>query len=278
MDLAVDRLNAALQVVLVEDATLGPRRRASATRTARLSRADLVPPRRGRALDRRRALAVRPGTVTLIGRGQVHVFERPGTHRRGVRFGDEISTADDGRSAPEWLLAGKGGRTVQVPASDADHLDGVIAALAAEAARPRDARSAAAERDLLSVILLWIERWYDASRTERRAADDDEIQLYRRFAHVLERDYVRHHDAGHYADALAVPPAALSRALSQVTGRSTKDHITERVMLEAQRLLRFTELTVGEVAFRVGYEDQLYFSRAFKRHHGQAPTAYRSAT
>lgn len=218
-----------------------------------------------------------PGSVTVIGRGQVHVFEDARELTGAVvRFSDElVHGGTTGGSAPEWLLAGRGGRTVQVPEGDADHLDGVIAALAAEAARPPDARSAAAERDLLSVLLLWIERWYDASRTERRAADDEEIQLYRRFADVLERDYVRHHDAAHYADALAVPPAALSRALSQVTGRSTKDHITERVMLEAQRLLRFTDLTVGEIAFRVGYDDQLYFSRAFKRRTGRSPMAYR---
>ena len=41
-------------------------------------------------------------------------------------------------------------------------------------------------------------------------------------------------------------------------------------MLEAARLLRFTDLTVGEVARRVGYEDPLYFSRAFKRRHDEA--------
>jgi AraC family transcriptional activator of pobA len=46
-------------------------------------------------------------------------------------------------------------------------------------------------------------------------------------------------------------------------------------MLEAVRLLRFTDLTVGEVAFRVGFADQLYFSRAFKRSVGRAPQAYR---
>ena len=46
-------------------------------------------------------------------------------------------------------------------------------------------------------------------------------------------------------------------------------------MLEAARLLRFTNLTVGEVAFRAGYDDQLYFSRAFKRHYGEPPMAYR---
>ena len=112
-------------------------------------------------------------------------------------------------------------------------------------------------------------------RTERRDPDDADVQLYRRFDGVLERDFARHHDAAHYADALAVPAAQLSRALSQVTGRTTKQLITDRVMLEAARLLRFTDLTVGEIAFRAGFDDQLYFSRAFKRHYGVAPSVYR---
>jgi AraC family transcriptional regulator, transcriptional activator of pobA len=60
-----------------------------------------------------------------------------------------------------------------------------------------------------------------------------------------------------------------------VTGRGTKELITERRMLEAARLLRFSDLTIGEVAHRAGFDDQLYFSRAFKRRFGEAPKVYR---
>ena len=74
-----------------------------------------------------------------------------------------------------------------------------------------------------------------------------------------------------------MPQPVLSRALSLLTGRATKELITDRRMLEAARLLRFTDLSVGEIAFRAGYEDQLYFSRAFKRHAGASPQAYREA-
>ena len=164
-----------------------------------------------------------------------------------------------------------------MPAGEQDRLAALIDALGAELARPADEHSPELQRHLLSAILLWIERWYDASRTERREADDAEVQLHRRFTRRLEDDYASHHDAAHYADALAVPPAALSRALSHVTGRATKDLILDRVMLEAARLLRFTDLTVGEVARRVGYDDPLYFSRAFKRRHDESPQAYRDA-
>jgi AraC family transcriptional regulator, transcriptional activator of pobA len=231
----------------------------------------------GRHLLDGRGVPVRPGTVTVIGRGQVHVFRcARGVEGAIVRFGDELVLGGGSRrSAPEWLLAGRGGRTVPVPPGDADRLEGAIAALGAETERPPDVRSAELQGHLISILLLWLERWYDEAHIEHPEADDEDVQLHRRFARLLEADFARHHDAAHYADALRVPPAALSRALAQVTGRSTKELVTDRVMLEAARLLRFSDLTVGEIAFQVGFGDPLYFSRAFKRHHGEAPMAYR---
>jgi AraC family transcriptional activator of pobA len=229
----------------------------------------------GRHLIDGSPVPVRPGTVTVIGRGAVHVFERAEHLTCAVlRFGDDLLLGG-GRVVPGWLLAGRGGRTVPVPAGEDERLEGALAAIAAEAGRPRDPYSADLLSHLVSAVLLWIERWYDAVRTERREQDDAEVQLQRRFAALLERDFRAHHDAAHYADALAVPPAALSRALSLVTGRSTKELVTERVMLEAARLLRFGDGTVGEVAHAAGFSDPLYFSRAFKRHTGEAPMAYR---
>jgi AraC family transcriptional activator of pobA len=174
------------------------------------------------------------------------------------------------------LLAGRGARTTAVPAGDVPRLEGVIAALAAETRRPPDSRTIDLQRHMLAALLLWIERWYEAGRSERYDSDDPDLQLYRRFGEVLERDFARRHDASYYAAQLGVPQAVLSRALTQLLGRGTKELITDRRMLEAARLLRFTNLTVGEVAFRAGYHDQLYFSRAFKRHYGEPPMAYRA--
>ena len=280
-DLAVDRLPAAglsLEVVLLDDASIGDG--AEPRPPHRHGYHELIWTRTGEGshlIDGERS-PVAPATVTVIGRGQVHVFERGhGLTGAVVRFGDELLHAGPtARSDPAWLFAGRGPRTVAVPASEVGRLEATIDTLAAESRRPPDACSLDLQRHFLSGLLLWLERWYDASRTRRREADDGEVETHRRFAAVLERDFARHHDAGHYADALALPAAALSRALSHVTGRATKELITDRVMLEAARLLRFTELTVGEVAFRAGFTDQLYFSRAFKRRFGVAPSVYRA--
>ena len=272
-DLAVDRLPGAgpsLEVVMVEDERYGAATDRGPRRPHRHDYHELVWTRSGtgRHLIDGEPFGVEPGTVTLIGRGQVHVFEHAsGLSGAIVRFGDELLHGG--------LTGVRGARTVAVPPGDVPRLEAVVEALAAEARRPADPRSADLQRHLLSTLLLWVDRWHDATRTEQRPADDAERQLHRRFTEVLERDFARHHDTGHYADALGVPASALSRALAEVTGRGTKELITGRRMLEAARLLRFTDLTVGEVAFRAGFGDPLYFSRAFKRHAGEAPVAYR---
>jgi AraC family transcriptional regulator, transcriptional activator of pobA len=269
MDLPVDRLPGALQVVTFSDAAFGDAAERGAREPHRHDYHELLWTEQGsgwHAVDGER-FPVEPGTVTVIGRRRVHVFERAvGLHGAVVRFEPEVVL-----DAPAWLVGGRGAISAQVPPSEAPMLQASIAALGAEAARPADTRSVPITRHLLSALLLWVERWYDAAHTER----PEEADLYRRFVTLLERDFARHHDAGWYADALAVPASALSRALSEVTGRTTKHLVTDRVMLEAARLLRFTELTVGEVAYRTGFEDQLYFSRAFKRRYGVAPTPYR---
>jgi AraC family transcriptional activator of pobA len=235
----------------------------------------------GRHMLDNRTVPVVPGTITVIGKGQVHVFERAhGLNGAAVRFGDELlHEGPVARSDPAWLFAGCGGWNVTVPDSYHAPLEATIETLRAESAGPLDPRSADLQRHLLSVLLLWVERWYDGEHTERRDGDDaSALELFRRFSRVLERDFAAHHDAGHYADALAMPPAALSHALSQVAGKPTKELVTDRVMLEAARLLRFTDQPIGEIAWQTGFSDPLYFSRAFKRHHGQAPTVFRDQT
>jgi AraC family transcriptional activator of pobA len=279
-DLAVDRIPAAsLEVVLVEDGSFGADSERGPRAPHRHDYHELIWTRcgTGRHLIDGEVTPVEPDTVTLIGRGRVHVFERAsGLYGAVVRFGDELLHGDPhARADPGWLLARRGARSVPVPAGDVPRLEATIEALAAETRRPADSRSIDIQRHLLSTLLLWVERWYEATRTQQRDADDAELQLFRRFAELLERDFARHHDARHYADELRVPQSVLSRALAHVTGRGTKELITDRRMLEAARLLRFTDLTVGEVAHRAGFSDPLYFSRAFKRHFGEPPIGYR---
>jgi mannose-6-phosphate isomerase-like protein (cupin superfamily) len=113
---------------------------------------------RGQHLLDGQPVPVRPGTVTLIGRGQVHVFVcARAVEGAVVRFGDEMLFGTAQRAGPGWLLAGRGGRTVPVPAGETDRLESVIAALDSELRRPADHERAELQRCLIAVVLLWIE-------------------------------------------------------------------------------------------------------------------------
>jgi AraC family transcriptional activator of pobA len=254
-DIAVDRLpeaGSSVEVLMLADARFGSESDCGPRRPHRHDYHELVWTRcgTGRHLIDGEVSLVEPNTVTLIGRGQVHVFERArGLHGAVVRFGDELLTGDPASDAnPAWLVGSRAVQSVSVPAGEVGRLQATIEMLAAETRRPPDSRSVSLQRHFLSTLLLWTERWYEATRTEQRVADDPDLQLYRQFSEVLERDFARHHDARHYADTLGLPQAALSRALGTVAGRTTKELITDRRMLEAARLLRFSDMSVGEVA------------------------------
>ena len=221
-DISVDHLPAgatSLEIVLIEGGRYGSESERGPRRPHRHDYHELVWTRlgTGRHLIDGEPSEVEANSITLIGRGQVHVFERAsGLHGAIVRFGDELLHGGHTSGAnPAWLIGSRAVQTVGVPPAEVDRLEAAIELLAAEAHGSPDSRSVDVQRHLLSALLLWIERWYDVGAARHREADDPALQHYRRFSELLERDYTRHHDARHYADELGVPQAALSRALAE---------------------------------------------------------------
>src|SRR5919109_3056807 len=145
-DLAVDRIpEPSLEVMLVQDASFGTASERGPRRPHRHDYHELIWTRcgTGHHLIDGEVVPVEPNTVTLIGRGQIHVFERAsGLHGGVVRFGDELLHADpDARANPAWLLGSRGARSVAVPDGDVRRLEAVVEALAAESRRPPDSLS-----------------------------------------------------------------------------------------------------------------------------------------
>jgi AraC family transcriptional activator of pobA len=211
-----------------------------------------------------------PRTVTLIAKGQVHQFERADQVRGVVvRFDDEWLTGS------RWLFSGGGCTALRVPEEDAPRFDALLELLREEVERPAGPESAELHRHLLSAALLWAQRWREA-QLEGGGATRADVQLQQQFLETLEHDFPKSHDAGHYASELGVSSGTLSRTLSRLSGRTTKQLILDRVLLEAARLLRFSDLSVKEIAARLGFTDQFAFSKAFKRQRGVAPLDFRN--
>lgn len=68
-----------------------------------------------------------------------------------------------------------------------------------------------------------------------------------------------------------------ARQFKNRTGRSPKQYITDIRLSNAKILLNSTDKTIGEIAEMCGYENQLYFSRVFKKYVGISPREYREA-
>lgn len=100
-------------------------------------------------------------------------------------------------------------------------LEAVLRSLDDETRRPPDERTADLQRHLLCTLLPWIDRWHGDSTP--RQADTSDARLHVRFVRQLEHDYVRHHDAAYYADALAVPAATLPTPSTPPPGKPPKN-------------------------------------------------------
>jgi AraC family transcriptional activator of pobA len=212
-----------------------------------------------------------PHTLTVIGKGQVHQFERAeGIRGYVVRFDDEWLAG-----SRRWLFSGQVCTPLTVPEDDALRFDALLDLLRVELERAPGPESAELRSHLLTAALLWAQRWREAE-LEGGGATSTDVQLHRDFLETLERDFTKSHEARHYAAELAVTTGTLSRTLTRLTGRTTKQLIMDRVLMEAGRLLRFSDLTVKEIAARLGFKDQFAFSHAFKRQRGEAPLDFRN--
>ncbi|WP_136684134.1 helix-turn-helix domain-containing protein [Falsirhodobacter xinxiangensis] len=78
-----------------------------------------------------------------------------------------------------------------------------------------------------------------------------------------------------YAAALGMTPTHLSRVTRAETGLSASAYIERHLFQEARRLLAYTRASTAEIGWMLGFEDASYFSRAFRRHCGMPPNAYR---
>jgi AraC family transcriptional activator of pobA len=222
-------------------------------------------------------VVVGAGQALLIGRGQVHELRTADAFQGAVvRFGDELLTGAAQETSPGWLLVACGTRVTDTPPRELDHALAVVRLLDDELRRPPDAGTDELISAQLTTLLTLLQRWQSASAIEGpTGGSSPDVELMRGFVRLLEAEFAQHHDAGWYASQLHVTPNHLAAILTRLTGHSTKRMVTDRVMTEVTRLLRFTDLTVQQIAQRVGYDDPLYLSRAFKAHTGLSPSAWR---
>jgi AraC family transcriptional regulator, transcriptional activator of pobA len=164
-------------------------------------------------------------------------------------------------------------RCIPLEPADAAAIDSAIGGMAHELSWIGLGQSAALHAGLLTVLVL------AARRLQQVVAPPggplQQRELVARYRQLVESRYRLREPVGAYARALGVSETSLREACA-ATGQSPSAIRDRRALLEAQRLLAFSALTVAEVGESVGIADPAYFSRFFARHCGASPARWRS--
>ncbi len=126
----------------------------------------------------------------------------------------------------------------------------------------------------LHQLLVWMRRAAQHGATTRAPAAP-RGPLARDLRRLVERHYREQQRVGDYARMLGVSAEHLSRAVRRETGTTARDVIHQRVLLEAKRMLRYSERSVAAIGEELDFADASHFVRFFKNAVGTTPAAFR---
>jgi len=130
-------------------------------------------------------------------------------------------------------------------------------------------------RFTLKSFLIGLERIHRTNNKQQLKLNNAyELQFYK-FKELIEAHYKDGLSVKDYASLLNISSKTLTTISKNIVNKSPSIIIAERTVLQAKRLLKFTTLQIGEVAFKIGFEDPSYFVKFFKRHVGISPSGYR---
>lgn len=105
-----------------------------------------------------------------------------------------------------------------------------------------------------------------------KSADLDYVML---FKDLLENDFKTQKQVAYYAKKIIITEKRLNQATTKTLGKTPKEIIDDRIILEAKRILAHTTESVKEIAFQLGFDEPTNFIKYFKKHTIQTPIEFR---
>lgn len=100
-------------------------------------------------------------------------------------------------------------------------------------------------------------------------------QVFESFIELVEKYHNKERSVSFYADKLCISAKYLSQIIKNLSGFSAPDVINKYVILEAQHLLRHSDMSIKEIADQLNFPNQSFFYKYFKSHTGCTPNSYR---
>ena len=120
-----------------------------------------------------------------------------------------------------------------------------------------------------------MKRLHAEEENEEKSTSTRHKRVFETFIELVEKYHNKERSVGFYADKLCISSKYLSQIIKNVSGFSAPDIIDKYVILEAQHLLRHSDLSVKEIADQLNFPNHSFFFKYFKSHTGCTPNEYR---
>ena len=101
-------------------------------------------------------------------------------------------------------------------------------------------------------------------------------EYFRQFTELLGEHYKHERSVGFYARQLCITPKYLTTLIKRISGKSVSEWIDNYVILEAKTLLKYSNMSVQEIAYYLNFPNQSFFGSYFKRNTGMSPSQYKA--
>jgi AraC family transcriptional activator of pobA len=145
--------------------------------------------------------------------------------------------------------------------------------------RTHAAGQTAAGMSLLLALMVQVNRickLSELSESQTHHTISRKARQIEKFRTLIDRDFRKQHSLQKYASEIGVTVGHLSRLCREVLGRSSLEVINARIIQEAERELVYTSISIKQLANELGFEDDAYFARFFRKHTGVSPTVFRA--
>lgn len=102
-------------------------------------------------------------------------------------------------------------------------------------------------------------------------------ELFGRFMNLLSEHITQERKVTFYASELCVTPKYLATAIKQASGKTPIAWINEMVFMEMERKLRYSQLSINEIAYELRFPNTSFFGKFFKARSGMSPLHYRQS-
>lgn len=212
-------------------------------------------------------------TLLIVPKGHVHRFmPSPPLQGCAIRFKDEFLPATS------FVLFSQFAGLSQLSPSDADReVIDTLCALIRKESHGTACRRPGTVIHLLQALISVIEELKLRPLEGRVTALREKQLLWDRFNVTIETHFRTEHSALFYARELGVTPRKLNNVVRLFSGKGVAEAIDERLVLEAKRLILFSDMSIKEIAFDLGFREHSYFSKVFKKMTGLTPVSFRES-